>query len=69
GKAAHAAAASRPHASPMEMGGRSMEGYVHVAPQGTASEADLTAWLDLALAFVETLPPKIKPAKVAKRPA
>ena len=62
GKDAHAAAAARPHASPMEMGGRSMEGYLHVAPEGTASEADLAGWLDLALAFVETLPPKTKPA-------
>lgn len=69
GKAAHAAAAARPHARPMEMGGRSMEGYVHVAPEGTASDADLAGWLDRALAFVETLPPKVKPAKVAKRPA
>ncbi|TIQ34421.1 MAG: TfoX/Sxy family protein [Mesorhizobium sp.] len=69
GKEAHAAAAARPHARPMEMGGRSMEGYVHVAPEGTASEAELGGWLDLALAFVETLPPKIKSAKVAKKRA
>lgn len=64
GKAAHAAAASRAHAKPMEMGGRVMEGYVHVAPEGTASAAELRGWLDLALAFVETLPPKAKAAKV-----
>ncbi|MDG4854856.1 MULTISPECIES: TfoX/Sxy family protein [unclassified Mesorhizobium] len=69
GKDGHAAAAARPHARPMEMGGRSMEGYVHVAPEGTATEADLAEWIDRALAFVETLPPKGKPAKVAKRPA
>lgn len=69
GKDGHAAAAARPHARPMEMGGRSMEGYVHVAPEGTATEADLAEWIDRALAFVETLPPKGKPANVAKRPA
>ncbi|CDX19348.1 conserved hypothetical protein [Mesorhizobium sp. ORS 3324] len=69
GKDAHAAAAARPHASPMEMGGRLMEGYLHVAPEGTASEAALADWLDLALAFVETLPPKVKSAKVAKKRA
>ncbi|RUW20529.1 hypothetical protein EOA60_25640, partial [Mesorhizobium sp. M1A.F.Ca.IN.020.06.1.1] len=28
GKDGHAAAAARPHARPMEMGGRSMEGYI-----------------------------------------
>ena len=37
GKAAHAAAVSRPHARPMEMRGRALEGYVYVAPAGTAS--------------------------------
>jgi TfoX/Sxy family transcriptional regulator of competence genes len=63
GKDAHAAAEARPHARLMEMGGRSMEGYLHVAPEGTASEADLAGWLALALAFVETLPPKVKSAK------
>ena len=63
GKAAHAEAALRPHARPMEMGGRSMEGYVHVAPEGTATQAELGGWLDLALRFVETLPAKVKAAK------
>jgi TfoX/Sxy family transcriptional regulator of competence genes len=63
GKDAHAAAVARPHARPMEMGGRSMEGYLHVAPEGTATQADLDQWLDLALAFVETLPAKAKPAR------
>jgi len=69
GKAAHEAAVARPHARPMEMGGRSMEGYVHVAPEGTATKAELGGWVDLALAFVGTLPPKSKPAKVAKKRA
>ncbi|MER9444135.1 TfoX/Sxy family protein [Mesorhizobium sp. M0045] len=69
GKEGHAAAAARPYARPMEMGGRSMEGYVHVAPEGTATEADLRGWLDLALAFVETLPPKIKSAGIATKRA
>jgi hypothetical protein len=69
GKAAHAEAALRPHARPMEMGGRSMEGYVHVAPEGTATDADLRGWLDLALAFVSTLPAKSKSAKVANKRA
>ncbi|MDX8503310.1 TfoX/Sxy family protein [Mesorhizobium sp. VK4C] len=69
GKEAHGEAAARPHVSPMEMGGRSMEGYVHVAPEGTATDADLRGWLDRALAFVETLPPNVKSAKVAKKRA
>jgi len=53
----------------MEMGGRSMEGYVRVAPEGTATDADLRGWLDLALAFVSTLPAKSKSAKVANKRA
>lgn len=63
GKAAHQAAVARPHARIMEMGGRSMEGYVHVAPEGTATQAELGGWLDLALRFVGTLPAKVKAAK------
>jgi hypothetical protein len=63
GKAAHAEAASLPHARPMEMGGRTMAGYVFVAPEGTASDADLRAWLDRAEAYVDTLPPKLKVSK------
>jgi TfoX/Sxy family transcriptional regulator of competence genes len=68
GKGAHAAAAAHPHASPMEMGGRSMEGYIRVAPEGTATDADLVSWLERALAFVETLPAKtkVKPPKRSK---
>jgi TfoX/Sxy family transcriptional regulator of competence genes len=60
GKDAHAAAVARPHASPMEMGGRSMEGYIRVAPEGTATDTDLSGWIERALAFVETLPSKAK---------
>jgi TfoX/Sxy family transcriptional regulator of competence genes len=58
GKDAHAAAVSRPHATPMEMSGRAMEGYVFVDPAGTSTAKDLKSWLRLARAFVENLPPK-----------
>lgn len=66
GKEAHAAALARPHTRPMEMRGRLMEGYLYVAPEGTASDAALTDWLDLALVYVTTLPPKAKKAKATK---
>jgi TfoX/Sxy family transcriptional regulator of competence genes len=58
GKDAHAKAVARPHAKPMEMGGRAMEGYVFVAPEGTGSAKELKVWIGLARTFVETLPPK-----------
>jgi hypothetical protein len=69
GKAAHAAAVSHPHARAMEMRGRVLEGYVYVAPAGTATAQDLRGWLDLALGFVDTLPAKSRAAKTAKKPA
>ena len=58
GKEAHAEAVALPHARPMEMGGRAMEGYVFVGEAGTATGKDLKGWLARALAFVETLPAK-----------
>lgn len=68
GKEAHAAAVARPHATPMEMRGRPMEGYVFVDPAGTATAKDLNGWLKLARAFVETLPPKAGKSGKAKTP-
>ena len=62
GKEGHAVALSDPHAHPMEMRGREMQGYVFVDQAGTASDSDLKAWLDRALAFVESLPPKASKA-------
>ena len=50
-------ALSRPGASPMVMRGRTMDGYVRVAPQAL-SDAAVRAWVRLAVRFVETLPPK-----------
>ena len=60
GKEAHAKAVTRPHARPMEMGGRAMQGYVFVDAAGTKTAKDLSGWLKQARAFVETLPPKDK---------
>jgi hypothetical protein len=68
GKEGHSAAIARPHARPMEMGGRAMEGYIFVAEEGTATAGDLNKWLSLARAFVETLPPKAD-KRSAKKPA
>ena len=57
GKAQHARALVRADAKPMEMSGRLMEGYVLVDPP-PPDERTLRDWLDLAAAFVNTLPPK-----------
>src|SRR5215467_9781160 len=47
----------RPGARPMEMRGRAMEGYVYIDPAALTDGA-VHACLQLALAFVQTLPPK-----------
>jgi TfoX/Sxy family transcriptional regulator of competence genes len=49
---------SRPGVEPMESAGRRMPGWVFVAPDALASEAELDAWVSRALVFVATLPPK-----------
>jgi TfoX/Sxy family transcriptional regulator of competence genes len=49
---------SRPGVEPMESTGRRMPGWFFVAPEALADEGDLDAWIDRALAFVATLPPK-----------
>src|SRR5258708_3479329 len=50
-------ALTRPGARPMEMKGRTMQGYIYVDPPALNGRA-LQEWLQLAVAFVRTLPPK-----------
>jgi TfoX/Sxy family transcriptional regulator of competence genes len=57
GKDRQREALARPGARPMEMRGRTMEGYLYVDPAVLDRRA-LLAWLQLALAFVQTLPSK-----------
>jgi hypothetical protein len=52
------AALARPHVTRMEMAGRSMDGWIRVAPEGLKTKRQLSAWVDRSLAFVRTLPPK-----------
>jgi TfoX N-terminal domain len=51
-------ALERPGVRPMDFTGRPLKGYVYVAPPAVGDETGLGDWLDLALAFVTTLPPK-----------
>ena len=57
GKDRQADALKRPGARPMEMRGRTMEGYVYVDPPAL-TDGPLKTWLQMALSFVQTLPPK-----------
>ena len=56
GEAFDAIAAGRKDASRMEMGGREMKGYWFVG--GDIPDADFRFWIDRALEFNKSLPPK-----------
>jgi TfoX/Sxy family transcriptional regulator of competence genes len=49
---------ARPHVARMEMGGRTMDGWITVAPEGLKRDRELAAWVERGIAFVKTLPPK-----------
>ena len=46
------------HTRPFDTTGRPMTGWVMVGPDGTGDEDALQKWIDDAMSFVETLPPK-----------
>jgi TfoX/Sxy family transcriptional regulator of competence genes len=52
------AALARPHVAMMEMRGRTMDGWLIVAPEGLKTKRELAAWVKRSVAFVKTLPPK-----------
>ncbi|GMQ83126.1 MAG: TfoX/Sxy family protein [Rhodothermia bacterium] len=51
-------AMTRPHAREMDFTGRSMKGFIYVAPEGIAEDEDLKFWTDLCEKFVQSMPPK-----------
>src|SRR5215472_14230424 len=59
GKDRQAEALAQSGARPMVMRGRTMEGYIYVDPPALSKEA-VHNWLRLAVAHVQTLPPKTK---------
>ena len=52
------AALARPHVELMKMGGRTMDGWITVAPEGLKTKRQLGAWVKRSVAFAKTLPPK-----------
>lgn len=52
------AALAEPHTRPMDFTGRALRGFVYVAPEGTASDGGLAAWVGRAVRFAESRPPK-----------
>ena len=54
----HAELLLQPHARPMDFTGRPMKGFVFVATEGYAEDEDLEFWVERALAYATSLPPK-----------
>jgi TfoX/Sxy family transcriptional regulator of competence genes len=50
--------AAEPHAGPMEMRGRTMQGWLRVDAEGVATNGELEPWVRRATAYTRTLPPK-----------
>ena len=58
GPAEYKNALAKPFVRKMDFTGKAMKGFVYVAPAGFDSDDDLKGWVDMSLAFTETLPPK-----------
>jgi TfoX/Sxy family transcriptional regulator of competence genes len=56
GAQAQAPMLAEPHALPMQMGGRTMKGFIRVGPEGYRTEAGLRKWIERGLDFTATLP-------------
>jgi TfoX/Sxy family transcriptional regulator of competence genes len=64
----YAATLARKHARPMDFTGKPMPGMVYVSAEGCATTRAVKAWVDRALEFNETLPPKRKKARNPRFP-
>jgi TfoX/Sxy family transcriptional regulator of competence genes len=53
-----AACLARAHVTLMRMGGRTMDGWITVAPEGLKTKRELGAWVQRSLRFARTLPAK-----------
>lgn len=61
GTAQEEKATSLPHATVMEMRGKTMPGWIIVSPEGFETDGQLLNWVTMALAFNKTLPSKPPP--------
>lgn len=57
-KEKHEETQAKNHVSPMDITGKVMKGWAKVEPAGIESDADLKAWIDRAIKYARTLPPK-----------
>jgi hypothetical protein len=48
----------KPHAARFEMRGRTMDGWLRVAPEGVRTKRQLEPWVGRGVAYARSLPPK-----------
>ncbi len=53
-----AALVDKPHARPLEMRGRAMQGWLRVDPEGVRTERQLEPWVRRGVAYARSLEPK-----------
>jgi TfoX/Sxy family transcriptional regulator of competence genes len=49
---------AEPHASPFEMRGKAMKGWLRIEPDGLATARGLKTWVTHGVAYARSLPPK-----------
>lgn len=57
-KETHEETQSEPHATPMDITGKVMKGWAKIEPAGIQTDSDLKSWVDRAIEFARSLPPK-----------
>jgi TfoX-like protein len=58
---------ARAHAREMDFTGRSIRGFAFVEPAGISTKRSLASWIEPAVAYAKSLPPK--PAKPSRKRA
>jgi TfoX N-terminal domain len=49
---------AKAHASPFEMRGRLMDGWLRIDPDGVRTKRELERWVAIGVAYARSLPPK-----------
>ena len=57
-KEKHEETQALPHVKPMDITGKVMKGWARVLPAGIKSDDDLKKWIERAVKFARSLPPK-----------
>jgi TfoX/Sxy family transcriptional regulator of competence genes len=57
---------ARAHVALMQMGGRTMDGWITVAPEGLKTKRELGAWVKRGLTYAKALAPKQRAAGTSR---